>query len=174
MVATSHLSASCLSCRLLSIATAHPPCKQILAAVVVVLVTIIIILLSIVNWHVICHVVSSIVTSNWPSTLQADACSGGGRACHHHHHARCCPHLWYGVCCNDISNAPIVEEWKCAYLADIPLHRPSRIPLPPVTWPISIPCPFQWPHSPFAWGQDLCAHRTVVSTKLDPQIKKYS
>ena len=36
---------------------------------------------------VICRVVSSVVAGNCPSTLQADACSGGGRACRHRHRA---------------------------------------------------------------------------------------
>ena len=73
------------------------------------------------------------------------------------------------MCRNDISDAAIVEELKCAYLADIPLHGSSGIPLTPVTWPVSIPCPFQWPHSPIARGWDLSTHRTVVSTKADPK-----
>ena len=75
---------------------------------------------------------------------------------------------WWSVF-NDIGDAAIVKKLKCAYLVDIPLHRSSGIPLPPVTWPVSIPCPFQWPHSPFAWGRDLSAHRSVVSTKSGPK-----
>ena len=115
------LSVLCLLCRPSSMATAHSPCKQMLAAVVVVLVAVIIlssvvnsccpstlqvdacsgsgracriviILLSAVHQHlVICRVMLSIVASNYPSTLQGDACSGGGRACHHHHRAMCRP-----------------------------------------------------------------------------------
>ena len=65
------LSASCLSCRPSSIATAHPPCKQMLAAVVVVLVAVVI----------LSSVKPSIVDSCCPSTPQVDACSSGGRAC---------------------------------------------------------------------------------------------
>ena len=38
-----------------------------------------------------------------------------------------------------------------------------------VSGAVSIPCPFQWPHSPFARGQDLSAHRSVVSTKSGPK-----
>ena len=65
------LSVSCLSCRPSSIATAHPPCKQILAAVVVMLIAVV----------ALSSVKSSVVDSCYPSTLQVDACSGGGHAC---------------------------------------------------------------------------------------------
>ena len=87
--AISCLSVSCLSCHLSSIATAHPPCKQMLAALVVVLVAVVI----------LSSVKPSIVDSCCPSTPQVDACSGGGRVCHfivvllsavHQHLVICC------------------------------------------------------------------------------------
>ena len=65
------LSVLCLLCHPSSIATAHPPCKQMLAAAVVVLVAVVI----------LSSVKPSVVDSCCPSTLQVDACSSGGHAC---------------------------------------------------------------------------------------------
>ena len=82
------------------IATAHPPCKQMLAAVVVVLIAV-------------------VVTQRRHSS-------------------------------------------RGTYLAGIPLHGFPGTPLPLITWPVSIPCPFQQFTSHFH-GEEGFAVQTMAA-----------